>query len=290
MQSHLLKYESDPKIYSFNINSDPHSEYLGELRVFEMFQLNQEYDRFGDGLGDYQVVVESKIEQKDHLWESFNQISVVARELDLAWTYGCGHPLTKRHFIFQASIVDIDSTQGIVRGWRGNYGELLDEINRGKRHVSFRFNRMDFSSLPSFPLAGVLKIRSAILEADETTTILLNLHYSAHMANDVLSMCFFLSKCLELVRAILPGRRDEEKEDYLQDSAKNELQMSLHDLFDLANNRFQTRHIIDKEGEFHPRLTSDELVAFRYDADLVIRSVLAERLEVDVVVPRRQDI
>jgi hypothetical protein len=59
---------------------------------------------------------------------------------------------------------------------------------------------------------------------------------------------------------------------------------SLHDLFRLANNRFDSRHVIQSPvgPTFHPEMTGPERRAFHDDADTIVRGLICGYLGLPV--------
>jgi hypothetical protein len=97
---------------------------------------------------------------------------------------------------------------------------------------------------------------------------------------------------LEITRAYLHGNNDEEKERCLPPEAQAELRNSYHKLFDLANNRLNTRHAVKRKPEvveLHPELEGGELDDFYHDCDLIIRSVICDYFQEEVVILKKKE-
>lgn len=132
-----------------------------------------------------------------------------------------------------------------------------------------------------------LTARKSYLTASETLKALVDLHYFAHKVGDSYSSFFFLSKALELVRALIPGKTDDLKDKNLPEDVRSGLETSLHHIIGLANTRYEIRHIIkDKKNiSLHEKMNNSEINSFKHDADLIIRSVVCTNMEIPLIIP-----
>ncbi|MEK9136828.1 MAG: hypothetical protein AAB393_06865, partial [Bacteroidota bacterium] len=87
----------------------------------------------------------------------------------------------------------------------------------------------------------------------------------------------------EIIRAILPGETDAERQRKLPAEIQARLAHGFHWFFDMANNRFNTRHAVRQGPQLHPRMTVKEETEFLRQADLIIRGAISERLGIDLV-------
>jgi len=113
---------------------------------------------------------------------------------------------------------------------------------------------------------------------------LLEIHYGALKLRRNEGKLFALANGLELVRALLAGRNDDAKQKSLSDQVRNNFKHSLHWLFDIANNRFNIRHVVSQGGgksQLHPAIASAELLDYEHDADLVMRAVICSSFDID---------
>ncbi|HFD31861.1 MAG TPA: hypothetical protein ENJ28_03990 [Gammaproteobacteria bacterium] len=97
---------------------------------------------------------------------------------------------------------------------------------------------------------------------------------------------------MEITRAFLPGKNDKEKESYLHPDTQAELRNSYHKLFDLANNRLNTRHAVNHKSdtiELHTKLNGEELDDFYHDFDLISRSVVCDYFQEEVVILKKKE-
>ena len=61
MNSVILRYESDPKVYEIQSEYPPYDEVVDGLAVAEHFQKNQKYKHISSTLGDYHIAIETKV-------------------------------------------------------------------------------------------------------------------------------------------------------------------------------------------------------------------------------------
>lgn len=120
-----LRYESEPKLYGFKMNCESHQERVDGLVVSEMFKFNPSYYSIQDGLGNHQVILEAKVEDKSELSQKYQMVSKFVKSLDRPWMYTCGHPLIKKHFSFMAP--HIVSINGTLDGWSGTFDTVFGE-------------------------------------------------------------------------------------------------------------------------------------------------------------------
>jgi hypothetical protein len=282
-----LKFELAPKIYGINTDSKPAIIKIGDFIITESFSPNSKYDEIAKNLGDYKVIIEKPINSKMELQESHHEITALIDDLDRAWMYSCGHPLTKKNFAFMAPI--ISQANGNFPGWSSNYKKVESDLNKGKAHAIISIKNMHHSVLPYWPLKSSGEIREKYLDSLDYIKALIDLHYFAHKVGNGHAMLFFLAKALELIRSILPGKNDDKKEEQLPSTVRDKLHSSFHKILGLANTRFEIRHIVKdpKDSSLHQKLTHEEIDIFKNDSDLIIRAVVAMELDIPLCIPAR---
>lgn len=143
-------------------------------------------------------------------------------------------------------------------------------------HIELGIESRHWRYRPDFPLKSALNARASYALSDETVRALVEMHYRALKSLRREGSLFFLTKGLEIVREMLPGRRLKAKQRNLPADIIPELRHPLAWLYSVSNNRFETRHILRSGGDkpvLHPRLTNAEYEDFEADADLVLRTV-----------------
>ncbi|WP_289022162.1 hypothetical protein [Desulfobacter postgatei] len=287
MNSTVLTYESDPKVYEIQSEHDPCNEIVAGLEVSEHFQKSDTYKHISYNIGDYHVVIKTEVHSSSEIQSMHFEIQDLIRGIDQAWMYACGHPLNKKVLSYMGPYVNFPD--GNIPGWKSNYREAEKEVNKGRAHVTFGFKKISHSTFSYWPLKSALITRESYLSASEPIKALIDLHYFAHKVDDSYSSFFFIAKSLEIVRALLPGKTDEQKEKEFPDEVRSRLKTSLHDIIGLANTRYEIRHIIkDKKNiSLHKRMNKSEINSFKHDADLIIRYVACNNLQISLIIPER---
>lgn len=287
MNSTILKYESAPKVYEILSECAPHDEVVDGLAISEHFQKSEKYKHISSTLGDYHIVIETEVTCPSEIQSKHFEIKALISEIDRSWMYACGHPLNNKVFSYMGPYVDFPD--GNIHGWKSNYREAEKEVNKGRAHATFSFEKVAHSVFSYWPLKTALIARESYLSASEPIKALVDLHYFAHKVGDSYSSFFFLAKSLEIVRVLLPGKTDVQKEKELSDDVRSRLKASLHDIVGLANTRYEIRHIVkDKNNiSLHDKMNNSEINAFKHDADLIIRFVVCNSLDISLIIPER---
>jgi hypothetical protein len=202
----------------------------------------------------------------------------LAGELNLIWAYVAGRSL----FYKVLHVTPITAPPG----WESNSDALEKTLPSKGGFAEFKWTKSGSSGTPLFfmPLEHALIAVRAYRCADEATKRLIRLHYDAmsHLGSE--STFLLLSKALELTAALLPGRTRPQKQQSLPSEFGSELRHSLQWLFDIANTRQETRHVVERgRMDLHPKLTKEEREDFRHDAELVVRGAIGSRLGVQHV-------
>ena len=197
MQPSTLRYEIEPKIYGISSEFHKYKTKINNLVISERFEHNSKYKSIGDGLGDYKVIIEKEVNNDKELQTAHFEVLDFVDELDKAWVYACGHPLTKKHFAFMSPHITVPD--GKLSGWKSNYREVEKEINKGKAHATISLIKLDHASFPYWPLEVAINVRKEYLQSTEQAQTLVDLHYYAHKVKSGYAMLFFLAKSLEFL-------------------------------------------------------------------------------------------
>ncbi len=274
MSKFELIYELNPKIYKINSDAEPLNTKVNGLRISEIYKKNEKNNWIGDEFGDYQITIKKSIRNNGELQDTHFEITSFIEELDKAWIYSCGHPLSKKNFSLSTKRVTIAG--GKLSGWKNNYQKVQESLDKGVAHAKFKLLNPHWAYLDNWPLETSLEIRTKILESNEQIQSLVNLHYFARMVDNGQSRLFLLAKSLELVRSLLPGKDDNSKQKQLPEFVRKNLLSSFKNIMSLANNRYEIRHIVKnpKTTTLHERLSSQEIEVFLKDSDLIIKGVV----------------
>jgi hypothetical protein len=156
--------------------------------------------------------------------------------------------------------------------------------------LEIRFSRQSKRNwavtLDAMPLEPALRALAAYRSTDATTRLLIALHTQAIDQYDDAGL-FLLAKALEACRALLPGRTDTQRLHGLPATAQQQLRTSLRWLMQIANSRLNIRHVVAHPNpiKLHPLLTTQERDDYRHDADIIIRSLVAQRLSIPLDIP-----
>ena len=287
MSKSILRYKSEPKAYEIHCEDAPYRGVLNESSISEVFLINEKLNHISPALGDYQLIIETEVNDSSELQSKHFEIKILTQELDRSWMYACGHPLNKKVLSFVGPYIDFPD--GNINGWTSNYREAEKEVNKGKAHILFSSEKITHSSFSYWPLKTALTVREAYNTAQENVAALVDLHFFSHKVEDSYSSFFFLAKAMELVQAMLPGKTDDKKEKKLPDEFRSRLKTSLHNIMGLANTRYEIRHIVKEKQncKLHERLNNDEINACKHDADLFIRFVACRELAIPLIIPGR---
>ncbi len=287
MNKAILKYKSDTKVYEIQSDNALYHAVINELSISEEFLINENFKHISPPLGDYRLIIETKVNDSPELQSKHFEIKKIIQEIDRSWLYACGHPFNKKILSFVGPYVDFPD--GNICEWTSNYSEAEKELNKGKPHIVISSEKVTHSSLSYWPLKKALTVREAYVAAQEHVVALVDLHFFALKVEDSYSSFFFLAKAMELVQAMLPGKTDDRKEKKLPDEFKSRLKTSLHNIMELANTRYEIRHIVKKKQNctLHKRLNNSEINVYKHDADLLIRFVVCRELAIPWLFQKR---
>jgi hypothetical protein len=287
--TYTVFYRSEPRIYGVLSEPKEHMASIGCLSVREIFEPNAN-DDIRPGLGSYLVAIEAKVADHSEFSEFQSEAFSLAKCLDRLWTYATGMPLSVH---YQGRSIYAYEFLHPPKGWTSNLTEVNDQLKaKAKRSITALSSKnIMWQWLPRLPLGTVLRGRERFQTASDPIHSLIEHHYDAQTATNDYAKLFSLAKALEIVRAILPGDTDKAKESRLNSEVAKSLKISFHDLFNIANNRREIRHIIKdpKSKALHPRMSQHERDSFSHDADLIIRAVVTEELDMPIISIRDQE-
>jgi hypothetical protein len=168
-------------------------------------------------------------------------------------------------------------------GWGSNGAKIVPQGDWGILHSVNTFP--DFRVVPTYPLQAVIAAVENADQLDEVSWTLIHYHLSALSSRDNDVRHFLLAKALEIARELIPGQDDEKKEAGLPSNVRARLNKTFHWLYDISNNRRETRHSITKRPalRLHPQLEPEEELDFLSDADTLLRYMASQLLGVPFV-------
>jgi len=224
-------------------------------------------------IGDYSLTIEKTVGSSDELLTVGRELRSFISDLDKCWPYACGEPLEPvvLQLSFDMKIPGWDSNEDDIKDYLlANCNQTIAVIQMGPHQ--------HWLSMPYFPLWQALRAHAAYEAAEPAIKALVDMHYGALKSKGGEGQLFSFARGLELVRKVLPGRGDDAKQQNLPKDILPHLKHSLHWLMDIANNRYNIRHVVTKnqDVELKPRMTGQEVVDFRHDADLILRAVVCQ--------------
>lgn len=235
----------------------------------------------------YSLRMEARVGTRAELGQLFGSALDLARDLDLVWTYVGGRPL------FPVILtVELAKAPG---GWKTNASEIRPRLPVGGTGLSANVRlvggRLSWMTLPFMPLKPALQAVRAYRASDEVTRLLMDLHTRALKSPGSDTGLFLMAKALELVRKVLPGPHDPDREKALDEDVRSRLRRPFAWLWKIANSRMDVRHVVERHPaklRLHPKLTTEERRDFLHDVDLVLRAVISKKLGVDLAIVERE--
>jgi hypothetical protein len=270
-----LHYSSTTKLYGVTGGGEP------TVGTFEGFDLRETLrvaaiNGVPPEVGEYTLSIERTVKSSDELLTISAEVGGFVADLDKFWIYAAGEPLNP--------IVKRVSLERRIAGWSHNELQVRDYLVRNCRQMLAVVDSRDqhWVVMPHFPLVPALRARAAYQAATPSGQALVDLHYSALKSSYGEGRLFGLAKALELAREILPGKSDTTKQQVLNSLIAGNLHHSLHWLMDMANNRYHTRHAVQKglTVQLKPKMTGEEIADFEHDANLIIRGTVHRELEI----------
>jgi len=250
--------------------------------ISEVFQSSEYPDFRNKGIGRYHVNLRRDVASRDEIWKALSESIVIAKELDVAWCYAWGKP----YFAVRTTMRSMDAPDG----WSGNLRDVerqIESLTSPYVVQQIGFSSRPFSILPVLPLRDVMTMFRAIRKASAVLQQLIRLHISSFKTPE--GQLFLLAKGLEFVGAFWAsgtgGDRSRRNNGILAQleavGAQVELTRSINWLFEIANTRYDVRHVWNREsGTVHNSMTAEECTAFVFNANLVIHAFVCTQLGV----------
>ncbi|MBA7704942.1 hypothetical protein ES703_113765 [subsurface metagenome] len=228
-----------------------------------------------DGTVSYSIWIETGVSSPEEIWAKKGTAFELADDLNRIWTYVCGQPINAARLGLVA--------YHAPAAWTTNAEEVEKDLPAaisGLTYKEISIQTRHWTYCPELPLAKALDVRESYETASDFVRTLIELHYSALTSKRSEARLIFFAKALEIVRALLPGRKDQQKQKSLPAKITSDLHESLHWLFGMANTRSDVRHVVQRVTgpTLHPRMSAQEFRSFEHDADLVIRTAVCMQL------------
>jgi hypothetical protein len=277
----VFQFVSATAAYDIPATSVPHDDIVDGLRIREEWTAHSD-TTLPDGVKAYRIYVEADVDSLDVVRDTWSRAHDFIDDLDRAWPYIAGEPL-------QPIMLTFGFGDGPI-GWSTNFRELERYFAglAGSPLGSVEVLNRHWMKLPIAPLRGALAALTRFRLLTGPALALHELHFSSLKSTDSNAQLFLLAKCLEVVRYLLPGRDDAQRQRSLHPVVQGSLTYSLHDLIGLANTRVDIRHAVrsPRGPTMHSAMSAVERARFIIDANAVVRGVLCDRLEVQPIVIR----
>jgi hypothetical protein len=272
-EKQVLRFTLLPKLYAIPSGCTPYDHIVDGVRVYESHELCPQQG-FPPHTGKYRITFEAPISGSDQLLKFGSEIREAAEDLDRSWIYACGAPLHPVRIRFSFGVNPF--------GWESNEAEVKNFLiqNSKKTIALVRVGpQQHWMSMPDYPLRAAARAREAYRVASPPIKALGDLHYAALKALRGDARLFYFANALEVAVTVMPGAKNKAKEQSLRTETRRLLQYSMDWLFNIANNRYNVRHVINKKlGVLHSEMSGEERSAFEHDADLILRDVMCQNL------------
>ena len=268
-------FRSKPLLYVVASSPSPHQRSVGDWIIRESYEPLDDRT-LPDGTVSYSIWIETEVSSPEEIWAKRSTAFELADDLNRVWTYVCGQPINVARFGLVACHAPA--------AWTTNAEEIEKDLQAaisGLTYKEISIQTRHWTYCPELPLVKALDVRESYETAPDLVRALIELHYSALTSERSEARLFFFAKALEVVRKLLPGKNDPQKQNLLPVNITSDLHESLRWLFEMANRRSDVRHVVQGKvapPTLHPRMSPQEFRSFEHDADLVIRTTVCKAL------------
>lgn len=275
-----IVFESPELKYGLlNNNAAPKKVSYAGWTIQDSYVANK-YSEIREGLGGYKLLVERQLSQGLNLNEEYSIGVELCERIEKIWPYVSAMPFGVAHF---GSVLQIQTPPN---NWTSNFDQIEADYHKAIKSnswgkISARHNFWTFGD--RFFVEGLVRGLEAYDNISALAVELINIHYEAYHNPSVRPL--LMSKALEIVREILPGKTDKQKELALPQELKNHKETSLGKLYELSNKRLDTRHPLTKKPSvaLYNAMEGKEYQDFIEDSDCVIRAVICAELNLPYI-------
>ena len=257
---------------------EPSSHTLGEWTIRE------EYERVSTRLfsatsGPYRIIFETRVPEDEDADIAYLTGCSVAYALDRAFSYATGLPFRGRTHQYYLR------PTAPPPGWQiGGGADLISPAGRSmiSDGRSFDSHRRTTEGLP---LTATVRALRAIMDADDVTARLCEIHYGALTATEPDLSPLLYAQGLELVSPLLAGTTKAARQSGLPQFVSERMPRPLDWYFLVSNRRLETRHSLESRStpSLFPTFSEEELSHFFRGADILLRYVACARLSIPLV-------
>lgn len=252
--------------------SPPHSADYGGWAFAEHFGVPH-YPKGGHDFPTYHVTMDRMVGEDEDSGNVFIEAQYLSHDLNYAWVYATGLPLSDRGYDLFFSRVALPS------GWTSNAQEVISPSDLSLLDSDLSWTGI-YRTTPEPPLRSALLALAALNESSEVVQQMASYHFAALETRDPSLYLLLFAQGLTIARELLPGPDDAAKDQALPAPVQTAKRRPLHWLLGAGNLRRQTRHAITRRPAMalHPEMDEEEREDFQHDADLLLRYAACKEL------------
>lgn len=227
----------------------------------------------------YSVSLEYALKFRDEAGSMFINGEYHVRALEKAWLYATGLTMSGMGYEYMLS------PSALPLGWTSNAASILSETEWSLLQDGATYTPQ-VRSASALPLRSAVDVIWALARADDLTIQLSTYHFDAVTAMNPDRHLLLFAQAIEMGRALLPGKSKAEQARLLPTGISTRLARGIDWLFEMSNQRRQTRHVIDKQVSIalKPDFDDQEQETFLHDAHLLIQYLVASRLSLPIMI------
>lgn len=273
MITHKIFFRTKPLLYVLSETVSPHQYIIGDWVIRETYEPLDDR-KLPKGTVSYSIWIETEVSSPEEIWAKKDIGFKIADDLNRVWTYVCGQPINAARL----GLVVCDAPDA----WTTNNKEVENKLHAEISGITGNiiFQTRYYMYVMELPLSKALDVYESYKTASDLVHALIELHYSALTSKRSEARLIFFAKALEMVHKLLPGKRNQQKQDSLPVNITSNLHKSLPWLFEMSNERVDTRHVVQRTPTptLHKQMSVQERQSFEDDADLIIRTVVCQQL------------
>lgn len=251
---------------SINLDLDRYIEGRSMMREY-LIKDSYSFPASKNDHGQYSIIVQSPIiRDGSDLGRHIRSIKEIAQRLTVLTKCVLGEALNTSPWEMDLFTKKIELIGKMPVGWESNYDLVQKELDRNKRFsMQIEVLPHRFIALQESPFKDYINALKHYPRLQPIERDLLQVLNDADLVSFT-GRYMLLSKALEMVSAMCPPKkgRDERIRILLPELYERFKGTTLSDLMNLANNRKETRHYVDKSSESlsHPSMSEEELKMF----------------------------
>ena len=238
--------------------------------------------------GRYIIKIESPlIQDESDLCKYSRSIKVFAQRLTVLTKCVLGQALNTSPWETDSFTKRIELIGQMPDGWQSNYSSIQEELDKKKRlhlHIE-EVEPHHFFTLNASPFSDYIKALKQYAQLKPIERDLLQVLNDADLVSFT-GRYMLLSKALEIVNAMHPLKRTDDRIQILLPELVQQFNgATIKDMMNLANNRKETRHYVDKSKDTlcHQAMSEEELKTFYSFTNQLCLNLLRRSLGLDIV-------